>query len=636
MHFERILPVASGDPLRYTDAGSDPLFDPEEPDHPHPPPRRRRRSRAAAATAVVVTLACGGAERPAIHATDAILVQLLPGASPPARFGGADTGPPIVALGSLSPHDEAPLLRIPLQPGDDPVAAAEQASHGKGVEFAEPVYTYQPSRAPNDPRYRDLWGLARIGVPGAWDRTTGERAVTVAVVDDGVALDHPDLKSNLWVNEQEQDGNGLDDDGDGYVDDVNGYDFVDDRPSPAPAPSGDARWHGTHAAGIIGAAGDNRVGVVGVNWKVSLMALRALGPSGGRSDDLARAIDFAADHGARVINAAWGGGGASQVLARAIARAGSKGALVVAAAGNGAAESPEAPANLDLDNLLSVGATTPEDLLAPFSNRGALLAAPGVGILSTTAPGQYERYDGTSMASAHVAGVAALLWAAHPDASLGQVRDAIVSSAVPIPGVVHGRVDAAGALAALDGARGVPGALQLSRAALTFSAKPGRLPRAQTVSVRAEGGGQHGFTAETDAAFILLKQAKGTTPARVAVRVDPSKLAAGKHQGSVTFKDASGASLGLSVTLQIGDAQALAVRGEGCRLGEDGKLHARAGTGCMLSAAEGEAATVQWRLPGGEEVRGARLYAQFVRRGEFQVLYSPDEGAVDPLAVVIE
>jgi hypothetical protein len=162
------------------------------------------------------------------------------------------------------------------------------------------------------------------------------------------------------------------------------------------------------------------------------------------------------------------------------------------------------------------------------------------------------------------------------------------------------------------------------------------MPRAQTVSVGAEGGGQRAFTAETNAAFIVLRQAKGTTPARVAVRVDPSTLAAGKHEGRVTFKDASGASLALSVTLQIGDAQALAVRGEGCRLGEDGKLHALAGAGCVLSAAEGEAATVQWRLPGGEEVRGGRLYAQFVRRGEFQMLYSPDEGAADPLAVVIE
>src|SRR5262249_2965427 len=149
------------------------------------------------------------------------------------------------------------------------------------------------------------------------------------------------------------------------------------------------------------------------------------------------------------------------------------------------------PANLGYDNVISVGATTPDDILAPFSDKGALVAAPGVGILSTTAPGQYERYDGTSMASPHVAGVAALLWAAHPNASLAQVRKAILESAVPIKGVEHGRVDAARALAALDGTGGGPGALKLSRDSLTFAAKSGRTPRAQTISVRAEGGGAH-------------------------------------------------------------------------------------------------------------------------------------------------
>ena len=635
MHFERILPVPSGDPLRYTGEVSDPLFDADlEP----PPTRRRRKARGAAAatTLLAATLACGGSERPAIHATDSILVQLEPGAAPPGRAAGADSGPPIVALAAVAPHDEAPLLRVPLEPGDDPVVAADQASHGAGVAFAEPIVMYYPSKAPNDPRYKDLWGMAKINAPAAWTRTTGERAVTVAVVDDGVALDHPDLKANIWVNEQELDGNGLDDDQDGFVDDVHGWDFVDDRATPGPAASGDARWHGTHVSGTIGALGDNKVGVVGVNWKVSLMALRGIGPQGGRSDDLARAIDFAADHGARIINASWGGGAASQVLSKSIARAGKKGVLFVVAAGNDAGAHPEFPASLKLDNVLSVGATTPDDVLAPFSDRGALVAAPGVGILSTTAPGQYERYDGTSMASPHVAGVAALLWAAHPNASLKQVREAILSSAVPMDGVEHGRVDAARALAALDGTGGGPGALKLSRDTLVFAAKPGRPPRAQTVSLRAEGGGAHKWTAEADAKWIVLNQAKGETPARVSVRIDPAKLAAGKHQGKVVFKDESGAALPLAVTLQIGNAPAIAVLGEGCALREDGKLHARAGAGCTLSAAEGESAGVQWRLPGGAQVGGARLYAQFVRKGEFQVLLSADEGDVDPLPVVIE
>src|SRR5207248_9242037 len=265
--------------------------------------------------------------------------------------------------------------------------------------------------------------------------------------------------------------NGRDDDGDGYVDDVNGYDFVDGRGDPSPARTGEERWHGTHVAGTIGAAGDNRVGISGVNWKVALMALSAIGTRGGRSDDLARAIDYAVDHGPRVVNASWGGGGQSQAIAKAVARAGERGVLFVAAAGNDGASRPSFPASLTSDNLISVGAFTPAGKLAPFSNRGALVAAPGVGILSTTAPGQYERYDGTSMAAPHVPGVAALLWSARPEATLAQVRRAILSSAVALGGTKHGRVDAARAMAALlgDSGGGGSGGFVLSRDSLAFT-----------------------------------------------------------------------------------------------------------------------------------------------------------------------
>ncbi len=508
-------------------------------------------------------------------------------------------------------------------------------SRNEGVEFAEPVFMYQASRAPNDPRFKDLWGLSAIGAPAVWERTTGDRAVTVAVIDDGVAIAHPDLSANIWVNPDEIAGNGADDDGDGYVDDVNGFDFVEGRADPSPAAWVD-RWHGTHVAGIIGAEGDNRLGVAGVNWRVALMALRALGPQGGRSDDLARAIDFAVDHGARVINASWGGGGVSQALARAIARAGKNGALVVAAAGNGSEAGPEFPADLHFDNVLSAAASAPGDLLASFSNRGALVAAPGVGILSTTAPGQYERYDGTSMASAHVSGVAALLWSAHPAASLQDVRRALLASAIPIDGVLYGRIDAARALDALEGATGESGPLKLSRDAINFRGRPGRIPRAQSFFVRADGGGVKGWTAEASEPWILLKQTRGETPARLLVRVDPSKLAPGPHSGSITLRSAIGEWETVAVMLQIGSEPLVAVQGDGCALSSDGKLHVRAGAGCALSAADGEAATVQWRLPGGEEVSGARLFAQFVRRGEFEMLVSADEGQVDPLGVVIE
>ncbi len=635
MQFSRSLselPVGSGDPLwplRFIDARfepHDPVFDVE--DEPLRPRRRKRSPTAAAAAAIAATIACGGSDRPSIHATDSILVQLQEGAAPPPHTGGDDTGPPIVALRSFSPEGDGSVLRVQLPPGTDPVAAAEQAARAPGVAFAEPVYIYQSSKTPNDPRFKDLWGLANIDAPSAWDRSTGERSVTVAVIDDGIALDHPDLIPNLWINPQEIAGN------DGIVGDVHGANFYGETSGdPSPASSGDTRWHGTHVAGTIGAAGDNRIGVAGVNWKVSLMAVRAMGPRGGRSDDLARAIDYATDRGARIINASWGGGGNSQVLAKAIARAGKRGVLFVAAAGNDGAARPDFPANLKLANVLSVGATTPDDLLAPFSNHGALIGAPGVGVLSTTAPGQYERYDGTSMASAHVAGVAALLWAAHPKASLEQVRGAILASGHQIENVQHGRIDAMHALAALDAETGDAGeGLVLSREELKFVVKKGRVPRAQTVSLRSEGGGKQAWTGAPDAKWMVLKQSKGETPSRISVRVDSAKLG-NQREGHIEFRDEAGDKVSLKVVVQSGSAVAAA--GEGCEM-RGGALHVRAGSGCALAAAGADAPEVKWVLPGGTQVGGSRLYAHFVRRGQFQVLVSSDEGEVDPLPVVIE
>src|SRR4051812_4881042 len=634
MHDEKLF-AAGGDPLRYLDARfepTDPIFDVEE--EPAFAQSRRRKGRTAVvASALLAALACGGAPR---AAAGSILVQLEADAAPPSRAASSDDGPPIVALRTVAADEGAPLLQVPIEAGADPESAAAEAAKSPGVAFAEPVYLYENRRVPNDSRYKELWGLAKIQAPAAWTRSTGGRGVVVAVVDDGVALDHPDLKPNLWQNEQETAGNGKDDDLDGYVDDVHGYDFVDDDPDPSPAKSGEERWRGSHVSGTIGAAGDNGAGVGGVNWKVSLMALRAIGPRSGRSDDLARAIDFATDHGARVINASWGGGGTSQVIASAVGRANRKGVLFVAAAGNDAEAAPSFPANLRVDNLISVGASTQSDGLASFSDRGAMVAAPGVGILSTTAPGKYDRYDGTSMAAPHVTGLAALLWAVHPDATLQQVRKAILSSAVPMRGVVNGRIDAARALAALDEETGVgPAALKLSRDELKFAVRPGRAPRAQTVTVHLDRGGAASLTASADASWIVLPVAEAETPARFTVRVDAAKLAAGDHQGHVTFAAAAGATARLTVNAHVGEAPAVAVHGSGCEL-RDGKLRARAGSGCALVADDGESAGVRWMLPGGAQAAGARMYGQFVRRGEYQVVVSSEDGSSDTVSVIIE
>ena len=587
--------------------------------------------------------ACGGASTPGEHAADSVVVQLAADAEPP-RLPAADSdGSPIVPLETLGPADAPPLLRLPIPRGEDAAGFAKDAADRAGVEFAEPVYLYAQSRLPNDPRLKELWGLAAINAPQAWSTAVGDRRVIVAVVDDGVALTHPDLAPNLWINPSEIAGNRRDDDGDGFVDDVNGYDFVSRRGDPSPGRTGEARWHGSHVAGTIGAAGDNGVGVSGVNWKVSLMALRALGPNGGRSDDLARAIDYAVDHGARVINASWGGNGQSQTIAKAIARARKRGVLFVAAAGNDGASQPSFPANLGDDTVLSVGAFGPDGVLAPFSNRAALVAAPGVGILSTTAPGQYDRYDGTSMATPHVAGLAALLWAARPQAKLEEIRNAIVSSAAPLAGTRRGRVDAARALAALLGnaGNGSSGAFILSRAVLLFTSTRGQVPRTQTISVRAEAGSVRRWTARADARWIRLGAAQGETPTYLSVHADPSGLTPGDYTAHVRIEAAEQASdfAILEVKLHVGAGPAVTATGAGCAL-RDGHVHVERGSTCMLATpgfgVGAAAASVQWKLPGGTMVQGGAMYGQFTLPGEYQVEVSGSEDGADLITVVVE
>lgn len=635
------LPISSGDSLwalNFIDARfepRDPVFDTVDEDGVFlRKARRRRKAVRTAATGLALCLlsslaACGTEDQGGLRAQDAILVQLEPQAFAPPLPNPDASGPPIVALTALGPDDAPPLLRYPVPAGVDPTELARALDRSTGVAYAEPIFLYQPERVPNDPRLKDLWGLSRIGAGAAWSRSTGDRRVTVAVIDDGVALSHPDLAANRWSNPLEIADNGSDDDGDGYRDDVSGWNFVDGNNDAAPVLP--ERWHGTHVAGIIGAVGDNSVGVTGVSWQVSLMALRALGPNGGRSDALARAIDYATDHGARVVNASWSGP-RSQAIERAIARAAARGVLVVAAAGNSSADSPAFPASAA--GVVSVSASGPDDLLASFSNRGALLAAPGVGILSTTAPGQYERYDGTSMAAAHVSGLAALLWSSQPGASLEQVRAAIARGAVPVEGVQVGRIDASAALAALGPGAG-PGPLRVSQSALAFSTWPGHVPKAQSFSVRADGGGNRHFFAHADAPWVRLSLAEGETPARVNVHLDSTGLSLGDHLALVTFDGG----LPVALTLHVGNGATLTARGPGCAL-TGGQLRVTAKSVCTLSAPGANlgvsSAGVQWQLPGGALSTGATLTAQFNRPGSYRLLYSTEEGVASQLPVLVE
>lgn len=343
---------------------------------------------------------------------------------------------------------------VDLPPGQGVRAAARDLERLPAVKYAEPNFYRFLEQAPDDPQYGRLWGLentgqrvrgvtgipgADIAAPGAWASTTGSRAVRVAVVDDGVDYTHPDLAANIWRNKGESgDGretNRVDDDGNGWVDDWRGWDFVGNDNDPAPV--GHDADHGTHVAGTIGAVGDDGIGVVGVNWRVSLVPTRVF-DAGGRTTiaRLAEAYRYAAASRIQVLNGSYGGGGYSTTERNAIAAA--DGTLFVVAAGNSGRNndtSANYPCNYPLANVVCVAATDNRDRLASFSNYGRInvdLGAPGVGIYSTVRAGGYQQWDGTSMATPHVAGAAALLWAADRTASVAEVRERLLDGVDPV------------------------------------------------------------------------------------------------------------------------------------------------------------------------------------------------------------
>ena len=304
-----------------------------------------------------------------------------------------------------------------------------------GVRYAEPDYAVHTLATPSDPMFPQLWGMTKIEAPAAWDRYAGG-SVTVAVTDTGIDVNQQDLSSNLWVNSREIPANGIDDDGNGIVDDVNGANFSGGNNSGNPA---DGHGHGTHVSGTIAASANNGYGVAGVNPQAKIMALKFLSDSGGGStSDAIRAIDYARQMGAKVISASWGGGGYSTALKTAISDAGKAGILFVAAAGNSSSNndvSPSYPASYDLDSIISVAASDSSDRLASFSSYGCTtvdLAAPGVGILSTLPGDNFASWNGTSMATPHVSGVASLIAAREPSLGYKAIRARLLASADPV------------------------------------------------------------------------------------------------------------------------------------------------------------------------------------------------------------
>ncbi|MDX6642820.1 MAG: hypothetical protein QOD76_782 [Solirubrobacteraceae bacterium] len=327
-------------------------------------------------------------------------------------------------------------------------AGAEASATTPGADV------YHGSKLPNDPLIGRQWELASrasMRAPQAWDRVVGG-PVTVAVIDSGIDLTHPDLAANLWTNQREVAGNGIDDDGNGYVDDVHGYDFVAGDGDPT-----DELGHGTEVAGVIAARGGNGLGIAGVAWRARIMALRVLDSQDRASSaGMAAAIRYAVANGARIVNVSLNGDTRSAAVEEAIIAAQAAGILVVASAGNDARDldtNPSYPASYGEDNVIAVGSSGRKGAISRFSNRSARaldLLAPGENILSTDREGEYSVSSGTSMAAPHVTGALALLASARPGLSGARLRAALLAGAQPASIRAGGRrLDVAAALRAV-------------------------------------------------------------------------------------------------------------------------------------------------------------------------------------------
>lgn len=364
---------------------------------------------------------------------------------------------------------EAPLFKVKLADQKLTMTAAVSLTQNANIEYAEPNFIYTAQNVPNDPDFEKLWGLkntgqqncdaeneCQTGVAGTdvnvvpvWEAGhTGSRNVLVAIIDTGVSWTHPDLQANIYTNPGEIPGNGIDDDGNGFIDDVHGWNFGGDNNN-----SSDDHSHGTHCAGTIGGVGNDGVGIVGVNWEVSILPVKFLDSDGsGSLDDAVEAIDYARKMHANIMSNSWGGGPFSQTMYDAIKLAGDENILFVAAAGNGGWDgvgddndgTPTYPASYALPNVLAVAAIDSQNKIAEFSNYGrnsVHVAAPGVNIYSSVVldvrdparPAKsYDTYSGTSMATPHVAGVAALLLSVNPGMDYATLKSRLITTSNPV------------------------------------------------------------------------------------------------------------------------------------------------------------------------------------------------------------
>ena len=463
----------------------------------------------AAVLAAVLCLAAAPTPARAAAAPGAdVLVRFTADATPAQRAAARQAAGVERERGGLG---VAGLEVVDPQPGRPAAAAAAALERAPGVAYAEPDVARAALVTPDDRLFGVQWALANTGqtvagttgTPGAdvaaaagWEISVGDPGVTVAVVDSGVELAHPDLVANAWSSPGEtgsgREANGVDDDANGFVDDHQGWDFVDGDARPD-----DANGHGTHVAGTIGARGNDGVGVAGLSWRSRLLALRALDSEGaGRVASVIAAYAYARRAGARIVNVSLGGRLPAQAERDAITAAAD--VLFVVAAGNDGLDNDLVgayPCSYDLPNVVCVAASDRDDALAPFSNRGARsvdLAAPGVRIASSVPGSSWAYLSGTSMAAPHVAGAAALALAREPGLSALELRARLRASVRPVPALAGqvatgGRLDIA-RLLTLTGAPAGPAApappAPVAQAPATRRARADRRPPGLTLSVR--------------------------------------------------------------------------------------------------------------------------------------------------------
>jgi subtilisin family serine protease len=510
----------------------------------------------------------------AAFAEGEILVQFAATASAAmrAQARGAVQGQALEVIQAKAMAQQAmgTLERVSLGRGMTVERAIAAIARRPGVVFAEPNWKLSTAAVSNDPYYTTsnrLWGMYGDDLPSAsggagttnqfgsqaekaWDAGfIGSKSVVVGIVDEGIDVNHPDLKDNIWVNPYDP-LDGVDNDGNGYVDDVNGWDFYSNDNTVYDGTGDD---HGTHVAGTVGGVGGNGSGVAGVSWNVTMISTKFLGADGGYTSGAIKAIDYLTDlktrHGVNVVASSnsWGGGGYSSALHSAIIRGAKAGILFVGAAGNNTSNN-DATANYpsnystlqgtstttaaSYEAVIAVAALTSTGGLASFSNYGSTtvdIAAPGAGINSTLPGGAYGAYSGTSMATPHVSGAVAVYAAAYPNATSAQVRQAILGSARPTASlagltVTGGRLDVAAALNAappvgisVSGGSVIEGNSGTSRLAFTVTLSA---PAATTVTVSyATGGGTATAGADYVAQSGLLTFAPGDVTKTILVDV---------------------------------------------------------------------------------------------------------------------